>query len=49
MTTSESDAAGRPLVLVQALLPEPLLGRGEVERRLSAGDAIDSFRGDGGG
>lgn len=33
VTTSESDAAGRPLVLVRALLPEPLLGRGEVSVR----------------
>jgi hypothetical protein len=30
VTTSESDSAGRPLVLVRALLPVPLLGRGEV-------------------
>lgn len=33
VTTSETDAAGRPLVLVRALLPEPLLGRGEVSVR----------------
>jgi hypothetical protein len=33
VTTSESDPAGRPLMLVRALLPVPLLGRGEVSIR----------------
>ncbi|MFM8415097.1 MAG: hypothetical protein ACKOCX_10270, partial [Planctomycetota bacterium] len=30
VATTETDSVGRPLVLVRALLPKPLLGRGEV-------------------